>query len=124
MVEAAGGDNVFADVKREAVQATTELILARAPEVILEIRAGRPSSAPDAERRSPWNALASVPAVRTDRVYILVDPRTVVPGPRVAEAIELIARALHPGVQVSFAVASGWSRRATRRSSLRLRLPA
>ena len=40
MLEAAGGDDVFADVKRESVQATTELILARKPEVILEIRAG------------------------------------------------------------------------------------
>ena len=39
MVTAAGGDNVFADAKREAVQATTELIIARAPEVILELRA-------------------------------------------------------------------------------------
>ena len=41
MVDAAGGENVFADVKREAVQATTELILRRRPEVILEL-SGRP----------------------------------------------------------------------------------
>ena len=38
MVTPAGGDNVFADTKREAVQATSELIIARAPEVILELR--------------------------------------------------------------------------------------
>ena len=38
MVSAAGGENVFADVKQQAVQATTELILARRPEVILELR--------------------------------------------------------------------------------------
>ena len=38
MITAAGGDNVFADTRREAVQATSELIIARAPEVILELR--------------------------------------------------------------------------------------
>ena len=35
---AAGGENVFADVPRESVQATSELILARAPDVIVELR--------------------------------------------------------------------------------------
>ena len=39
MVTAAGGDNVFADLKQQAVQATTELIIARRPDVILELRA-------------------------------------------------------------------------------------
>ena len=43
-----------------------------------------------------WKALSSVPAVRTGRVAIITDPRTVVPGPRVAEGTELFARALHP----------------------------
>src|SRR6476646_1511355 len=38
MIDAAGGDNVFSDVKQPAVQATTELILARRPDVVLELR--------------------------------------------------------------------------------------
>jgi ABC-type hemin transport system substrate-binding protein len=41
-----------------------------------------------------WSALVSVPAVRSGKVRILDDARTVVPGPRVAEGIELIAAAL------------------------------
>jgi len=97
MVEAAGGANLFADVKRQAVQATSELILTRRPEVVLELH-GSPM-APDAIRRETavWQTMASVPAVRNGRVYLLADARTVVPGPRVADAIELIARTLHPG---------------------------
>jgi iron complex transport system substrate-binding protein len=96
MLEAAGGQNVFADVKQQAVQATTELILARRPDVILELR-GDPIAA-DMKRReiATWQALASVPAVRTGRVYFLDQQLTVIPGPRVADAIELIARTLHP----------------------------
>jgi len=98
MLEAAGGANVFEDVDRQNVQATAELVLARAPEVILELRGefgsiGRGDI--DRERRV-WNALLSVPAVRAGRVYILVDSSVVVPGPRVADGVEKIARVLHP----------------------------
>ena len=96
MLTAAGGDNVFADVKQQSVQATSELILSRRPDVILELRSG---SLPVEARRKEiavWQALTSIPAVRTGRIDIITDPRTVVPGPRVAEGTELIARTLHP----------------------------
>ena len=96
MVTAAGGQNVFADMKREAVQATTELILARRPEVILELRAD--PIGPDEEKKelAVWKQLASVPAVANQRVHIIADPRTVIPGPRVVEGIEAIAAAIRP----------------------------
>jgi iron complex transport system substrate-binding protein len=96
MVEAAGGEDVFADVKQEAVQATTELILARRPEVILELR-GDPVPADVRTREiAVWQALPAVPAVQNHRIYFIDQQATVVPGPRVGEAVELIARALHP----------------------------
>lgn len=97
MLLVAGGDNVFADVDRQSVQATSELILARAPEVILEISATAATSSksiqPDLRA---WNMLASVPAVRNRRVYLLAGSEMVVPGPRFASAIRRIAQALHP----------------------------
>ncbi|HUF23786.1 MAG TPA: helical backbone metal receptor [Vicinamibacterales bacterium] len=96
MVDAAGGQNVFADVGRESVQASLESILERAPEVILEIRAATAVRDPgwaDAARRA-WSTAASLPAVRDRRVRVLLDERLVVPGPRVVEGIELIAAAL------------------------------
>ncbi len=96
MVSAAGGDNVFADVKQQAVQATTELILARRPEVILELRGDTVAAGMRQREIAVWAALSSVPAVRTGRVYFIDQQLTVIPGPRVADAIELIARTLHP----------------------------
>jgi cobalamin transport system substrate-binding protein len=96
MLEVAGGEDVFADVKRESVQATTELILARKPDVILEIRGGPAETGSIAAEVAVWRALPSVPAVRNGRIHFIVDPRTVVPGPRVAEGTELLARAIHP----------------------------
>jgi cobalamin transport system substrate-binding protein len=99
MLEAAGGEDVFADIDRESVQATTELILARAPEVILELRSGdirdREGTGMKMEIES-WSPLASVPAVKNGRVIILTGNGLVVPGPRVADGIERMARALHP----------------------------
>jgi iron complex transport system substrate-binding protein len=96
MLEAAGGTNVFADVPKQAVQATTELILARRPAVILELRGGPMTAEERSKEATVWKSLSGVPAVRTGRVTIVNDPRTVVPGPRVAEGVELLARALHP----------------------------
>jgi iron complex transport system substrate-binding protein len=96
MLVAAGGENVFADVARESVQATTELIIARRPEAILELRATPMTDAEVAAEAAVWKTLQSVPAVKTNRVTFIVDQRTVVPGPRAAEGIERIARALHP----------------------------
>ena len=94
MVTAAGGDNVFADVGRESVQATTELLIARRPEVILELRADPIDAATEAKELQTWAVLSSVPAVARGRVHIIADPRTVIPGPRVAEGVELFWRTL------------------------------
>jgi iron complex transport system substrate-binding protein len=96
MLTAAGGTNVFEDVRQEAVQASTELILARRPEVILELRADPLDEPTRARELGAWEALASVPAVRGRHVRIVADPRTIIPGPRVAEGVEVIARELDP----------------------------
>ena len=97
MLEAAGGADVFADIKQQSVQAGTELILARRPEVIIELRYGddvRTSAIP--RQMQAWNALGSVPAVRSGRVYALVGDEFVTPGPRVVDAIRRLARTIHP----------------------------
>lgn len=97
MLVVAGGANVFADVGRESVQATTELILARAPDVIIEVREGPPLSDADVRARTAdWDRLAAVPAVKARRVHIVSGTGLVVPGPRVAAAVERLAGVLHP----------------------------
>jgi cobalamin transport system substrate-binding protein len=94
MLDVAGGANVFADVKRQSIQATTEVVLARAPDVILEIGIDT-ASAKDRNLRA-WDALASVPAVRTHRIYEVRGDEMMNPGPRVAQAIRRLAEDLHP----------------------------
>ena len=97
MLIAAGGTNVLADVRRESVQVTTELALARSPDVILEIRsADSPGSVAAEADMSAWRALAAIPAVSSNRVLLLRHDALVVPGPRVGQGVERLARALHP----------------------------
>lgn len=98
MLEIAGGTNVFADVDREAVQPSSETLLARAPEVIIEVRAtGLLSPAEGSgEERRVWASLSTIPAVRNNRIHFLNGDYLLVPGPRVGQATEAFARTLHP----------------------------
>lgn len=97
MLETAGGMNVFADVRRESVQPSSETLLARAPEIVLEIHENRTIAGAEADReRAVWGALASIPAVRNGRIHFLNGDYMTVPGPRVGLATEAFARALHP----------------------------
>jgi iron complex transport system substrate-binding protein len=97
MLEIAGGDNVFNDIDRESVQVSTETILARAPEVILELRPEEiPAGQPMQDELASWARLASVPAIRDKRVLFIAGQAVTVPGPRVADSVERMAKALHP----------------------------
>lgn len=97
MLEIAGGDNVFSDIDQESVQVSTETILARAPAVILELRPEDiPDGQPMRDELASWSRLASVPAVRNRRVHVIAGQAVTVPGPRVAESVERMAKALHP----------------------------
>ena len=96
MLGIAGGENVFADVQREAVQPSHETLLTRAPDVIIEVRATGLLAGAGPDERKVWAQLGSIPAVRTGRIYFLNGEHLVVPGPRVAQGTDTFARVLHP----------------------------
>ena len=97
LVELAGGADVLADVKQAAVSMSSEMVLARAPEAIIELHYGEgASTASDEADRRVWLTLPSLPAVRSGRITLLTGSEFVVPGPRVVVAAERLARTLHP----------------------------
>ncbi len=97
LLELAGGTDVLADVKQAAVAMSTEMVLARAPEAIIELHYGEPwPDARIAAERRVWSGLPSLPAVRTGRIALLAGDEFVVPGPRVTLAAERLAAFLHP----------------------------
>jgi iron complex transport system substrate-binding protein len=96
LLEAAGGDNVMADVPREGLQLSHEQLLVRAPDVVIELRGGE-GWPPErlARELAVWREVR-VPASRSGRIHILTDPSLVIPGPRVGHSARTIAGALRP----------------------------
>jgi len=97
MLDVAGGTDVLADIHRQSVQMSTEMVLGRAPDVIVEFRYAKDEI--NNADMSAWNRLSAVPAVKNHRVILLTGEEFVVPGPRVVDATRRLAEALHPGVR-------------------------
>jgi len=97
VLELAGGTDVLGDLKQQSVDVSTEMVLRRAPQVILELHYGESLTAARVdEEHKVWNALPSVPAVKNNQVYLLRGDEFVIPGPRIVIAAERIAQTLHP----------------------------
>jgi iron complex transport system substrate-binding protein len=91
----AGGENVFGDINRQSVQASTEMILARRPELIIELRYGDRTEPIDGKRYAElWSVLPAIPAVRQNRLHILLGDEFVVPGPRIVDAARRLAETI------------------------------
>jgi len=98
LVETAGGQNAFADVKRESIQVSSEAVLARAPEVVVEAHQSNWDAAATAREQAVWRTLPALPAVRANRIHIVADDRLFIPGPRVVDAARILAGVIHPDV--------------------------
>jgi len=94
LMELAGAINVV-EAERYPVVGI-ESILARAPEVILQSRMDTTDPDADAVAVEYWNRWTSIPAVRDGRVFVFDGTTSLRAGPRVADAVELLARSLHP----------------------------
>lgn len=94
MIEMAGGINIFADVSESYPQISDEEVLRRNPAVILgPTRRDVRLSLAQAMQRPGWHRLA---AVQNQRLHLLDDDLVSRPGPRLAEALETVARVLYP----------------------------
>jgi iron complex transport system substrate-binding protein len=97
IVELAGGENVFGSEQREWVRVSVESILAAAPDVVIELHYGYYLTPARLRKEAAvWKTLPTLPAVRNNRVHLLEGDKYVVPGPRVVEAAEQIAKLIHP----------------------------
>ncbi|MBE7560033.1 ABC transporter substrate-binding protein [bacterium] len=101
MVELAGGENLTRGYGKNWISLSLEEIVERDPEIVIHGLEGIPTTAEqdNAEalamlrRRAGWRATT---AVRTGRVYLLNDNLLQRPGPRLAEGLRALARAIHP----------------------------
>lgn len=100
LIALAGGRNIFSDTVSAYSRVPLEEVLARDPEVILDL--GEMDNGQElvpARRQAVlqlWRSQPGISAVRAARVFIEPPDLFVVPGPRVAEAARALARMFHP----------------------------
>ncbi|MFL6264055.1 MAG: ABC transporter substrate-binding protein [Thermoanaerobaculia bacterium] len=80
-----GAVNVFADSPTLYPQISVEEIVARKPDVILELRADPQTPQQIAALVQDWRPLSEVPAVRNGAVEVLAGTHVLIPGPRLPQ---------------------------------------
>lgn len=95
LIQAAGGRNVMDDVQQSWAQVGWESVVARDPQAIVIVDYGAVTAAQKIGFLTTDPVLAHVDAVRSRR-FVVVPYDAATPGVRNAEAIETLARGLHP----------------------------
>ena len=94
LIELAGAQNIFADANEGYPQVSTEAIIERNPDVIIGPDYHADKLTPELIAQRPgWDQLA---AVKNERIHLLNDDIVSRPGPRLADALEELARILYP----------------------------
>lgn len=88
LVGIAGGVNRFADVELQGFKAALETVVAKPPDVVVEIASGAVGADTPARVAAQWRSL---PGFADVRVGVLEDPAVLVPGPRVAQLARRLA---------------------------------
>ncbi|NLV75909.1 MAG: cobalamin-binding protein [Tissierellia bacterium] len=93
LITLAGGDNIAKDADSPYPQFDVEKLIERDPEVYL--------AADDMEERDPEAikqrpGYENISAIKNDKIYLLEPNIVSRPGPRIVEALELVAKAIHP----------------------------
>lgn len=101
LMQIAGGDNIFNDAVAPYPKVSLEEVLARNPDVIIDMGdVPRESGASEQHLRSVvelWRRYPALKAVREEGVHAVASDTLVIAGPRAAEAARILARLLHPG---------------------------
>jgi len=87
-----GATNALASSPVRYPKISVEQIMRSKPDIILDaVRSNEAAAA-----KSDWAALNQVPAVKNGRVYPLTDQIFMAPGPRVGQALRMLAHVLYP----------------------------
>ena len=99
VLEMAGGVNAVGGGVARYPELSREGLAFLDPDVVVDVIAGLEERDLDLESvRNSWMRWTELRAVREQRINVLAGDQMVVPGPRLPEMVETIARALHPGL--------------------------
>jgi len=95
LIEAAGGENIFGDLEMTYPQVSAEAVLERDPEIIVfpDYHGTEGFLSEEMMQRPGWS---DVSAIKSNRLYGMDADLISRPGPRVAEAAEVLAGLFYP----------------------------
>jgi iron complex transport system substrate-binding protein len=100
LIEIAGGSNIFGDATSAYVSLSLEQVLARNPEVIVDMGDMAETVGVTEEHKGEivalWKRFPKLRAVENNRVFAVASDLFVVPGPRVTQAAEELSQMLRP----------------------------
>ena len=97
MLEIAGGVNIFGDLDMRYPQVSAEAIIAKRPEVIIEMMPEvKLTLKLKRQLLNQWKRFGTIPAVASGRIHFLTTDHCLIPSPRYVEIIEQVSRLLHP----------------------------
>ncbi len=97
IIAAAGGTNIYADVMMPYPEASKESLLRRAPDVIIEMRPNETMTPEKIKKaKKDWDVLEGIPAVENKNIHIFTDDMLLIPGPRMGQAADTLARTICP----------------------------
>ena len=101
-IEIAGGENVFKDAKAAYPEVSLEEVMARNPQVIVDMGDMADTVGVTEQHKrnviALWNRIPTLAAVKQHHVFAVASDIYVVPGPRVIDAAKAFAEMLHPGL--------------------------
>ena len=99
LIEIAGGRNIFAERAALYPEISKEVLVSRAPEIVIESAVGHTGDSDYVERlRDDWRMFPTIPAVTNGRVHIITEPYLEIPGPRLGMAAAMLVELIHPEV--------------------------
>lgn len=93
LINLAGGENIAKDAEGEYPNFDQEQLIERNPDIYLAAKDTEDKTVESIKTRPGYEAIN---AIRNDKVYLLEPNIVSRPGPRIVEALELVAKTLHP----------------------------
>ena len=97
LLSIAGGENILPDTMATYPKISKEFIIAKSPEIIIEIGpTANLSSEGILNRKKAWTIYPTINAVKNDRLYFVGADYILIPGPRLVKILDILTRNIHP----------------------------
>ena len=97
LLSIAGGENILPDTMTTYPKISKEFIIAKSPEIIIEIGpTANLSSEGIWDRKNAWMIYPTIRAVKNNRLHFIGADYILIPGPRLVNILDSLAHIIHP----------------------------